>query len=599
LLVNLGFEKNYEGAIDFKFDFKTENNVLDIINKLSKFKIKDKAGDFIGSRMGRPEKAKLRKLIGSPNVLFPVGSEGGRLRSVNQAAEVGTVKSNFPFYYCEECKRETIYKLCEGCGKKTIEKYYCKLCAREIEGKKCSVHDLGTTFKDTRIDMKHYFNKAREALGLNRSEIQVLIKGVKGTSSGNHDIENLAKGMLRVKHNLCVNKDGTIRYDMTELPLSHFKPCEIEVGIEKLKELGYTKDCFGKELKEETQILELKPHDILLPCNVPCGDERADDVFINVAKFIDEMLVKLYKLPPFYNVKKREDLVGVLGVCMAPHNCAGAICRIIGFSKVQGLLASPYMHAAMRRDCDGDEAALMLLADVLINFSRKFLPAHRGGTQDAPLVLNGKIFAREVDDQILDFELVNNYPLDIYEKAEQRLHSSQVEIEMVKQRLKKDGDPYVNTGFTHDTTNFNQGATCSSYKTLPTMKDKVTAQMDLCVKLRSVDQGDVARLIIDRHLMRDLKGNLRKFSQQAFRCSSCNESYRRPPLAGKCGKCGGRIIFTIAYGSIVKYMEHALSLTRNYNVPDYIKQDLELTKKYIESIFGKDNEKQEDLKKWF
>jgi DNA polymerase II large subunit len=257
------------------------------------------------------------------------------------------------------------------------------------------------------------------------------------------------------------------------------------------------------------------------------------------------------------------------------------------------------MHAAMRRDCDGDEAAIMLLLDVLINFSREFLPSHRGGTQDAPLVLNGKVYAREVDDQILDFELVNSYPLELYEKAEQKLHSNEIKIEMVKQRLARGEDPYINTGFTHDTDNFNQGATCSSYKTLPTMQEKVGAQMDLCVKLRSVDHADVARLIIDRHFMRDLKGNLRKFSQQNFRCGHCNTIYRRPPLIGKCEQCGGKIIFTISYGSIVKYLEPALSLTRNYDVPAYIKQDLELTKKYIESIFGKETEKQEALGKWF
>jgi len=249
--------------------------------------------------------------------------------------------------------------------------------------------------------------------------------------------------------------------------------------------------------------------------------------------------------------------------------------------------------------CDGDEAALMLLLDVLINFSRKFLPSHRGGTQDAPLVLNGKIFANEVDDQILDFELVDDYPLELYEKAEKGAHSSEVTIEMVRQRLNQDKDPFINTGFTHNLIDFNEGSTCSSYKTLPSMKDKVEAQMKLCEKLRSVDQGDVARLIIDRHFMRDLKGNLRKFSQQNFRCSTCNSIYRRPPLTGKCEHCKGKLIYTIAYGSIIKYLEPALELVKNYNVPSYIVQDLELTKKYIESIFGKDTEKQEMLKKWF
>ena len=617
-ILNLGFNPDFIGDLGIDFDFKNVNEifeaigispeskledgakVLAIVNKLSKYQIRDKAGDFIGSRMGRPEKAKLRKLTGSPNVLFPVGEEGGRLRSVGVAVALGNVRADFPFNFCTKCNKETIYKTCEDCGEKTQEKYYCRMCGHEISEAKCKIHDQGQKFKNEKIDVKHYFDSALKKLGLMRVEVPELIKGVRGTSSENHDMEHLEKGILRAKYNLCVNKDGTIRYDMTELPISHFKPKEIEVGIDKLKELGYVKDCYGKELCDENQILELKPHDIILPCNHACGDERADDVFINVAKFLDELLVKFYGLQPFFNIKKREDIVGQLGVCMAPHNCAGVICRIIGFSKVQGLLASPYMHAAMRRDCDGDEAALMLLLDVLINFSRAFLPSHRGGTQDAPLVLNGKVYAKEVDDQILDFELVNSYPLELYEKAYKKLHSSEIKIEMVKQRIGRGEDPYVNTGFTHDSFNFNMGATCSSYKTLPTMHDKVKAQMELCTKLRSVDQGDVARLIIDRHFMKDLKGNLRKFSQQNFRCGKCNEIYRRPPLDGRCKKCGNpKLIFTISYGSIVKYLEPAIELVNNFNVPAYIKQDLELTKKYIESIFGKDTEKQESMEKWF
>ncbi len=1112
LLVNLGFEKDYSGELNVNYDFKNNDiiGVLEIINKVSKFKIKDKAGEFIGSRMGRPEKAKLRKLTGSPNVLFPVGEEGGRLRSVNTAEELGYVNGNFPFNYCLKCNKETIYNVCENCSEKTTLKYWCRRCGREISGSTCPVHDMGDRYKPMKLDLKHYFENARNKINYFRTDVPVLIKGVRGTSSANHDMENLVKGILRAKNNLCVNKDGTIRYDMTELPITHFKPREIEVSVEKLKELGYALDCYGKELISDEQILELKPHDILLPCNNLCGDEKADDVFINIAKFIDELLVKFYGLPAFYNIKGRDDLVGQLGVCMAPHNCAGVICRIIGFSKVQGLLASPYMHAAMRRDCvhpdtnfvyldkgliknekigdyverliekgnktkkidsfgterieidreiyalginplnkksikkkikyfirgkppekwvklktasgreqimtlrhkfvyldnknnlkvktasdirkgdriallknlnfnskevqefflpkflaenvplekqeeirivdansffkkcidkigekklrdildlnrsfnslqdwykivplnhvstlveknlirwdeiprnakirtifnnkkwdlnlkitgdlmwilgcyaaegycrqtktvsqiafrimdknqmrkltksvkfalglkvsfgedrtkiticnklvyylfkycfktgssaykkrvpdlvfnvyenlikcylsaffdgdgtivcgsrkfvcfysvsrelldgisllgckfglfgrfsrtkerslgrkvlerykelgkkpkkhvlnhlvysgkdfykivkildscnkrklklikgikhktvrerkikynhtlielekvgdifidivkevknfeeiknsycfevdwkteedknvlwgeqiinarcDGDEAAIMMLLDVLINFSRCFLPSHRGGTQDAPLVLNGRINAREVDDQILDFELVNSYPLELYEKAEAKIHSSQISIEMVKQRIGRGEDPYVNTGFTHDTINFNMGATCSSYKTLPTMQDKVRAQMELCTKLRSVEQGDVARLIIDRHFMRDLKGNLRKFSQQSFRCGKCNEIFRRPPLDGKCSHCGNpKLIYTISYGSIVKYLEPALELTRNFKVPPYIVQDLELTKKYIESIFGRDSEKQESMEKWF
>jgi DNA polymerase II large subunit len=284
---------------------------------------------------------------------------------------------------------------------------------------------------------------------------------------------------------------------------------------------------------------------------------------------------------------------------MAPHNCAGVICRIVGFADALGLYASPYMHAAIRRDCDGDEAAIMLLGDVLLNFSRKFLPSHRGGTQDAPLVLNAKIDPGEVDDQILDYEMVYEYPLELYRSACERVHSSQVKVPTVKSTLKEKKDAFVGIGFTHDTKDLNQGVKISSYKLLETMMDKVSHQMGLVEKIRAVDTSDTARLMIERHFIRDMRGNLRKFSMQQFRCVACNEILRRPPLSGKCPKCGGKIIFTIHEGGIKKYLEPMIELSKKYDLAPYLQQTIELVKGYIESIFGKECDRQEALEKWF
>ncbi len=577
-------------------------NVLEIINRVCEFEIKDKAGDFIGSRMGRPEKAKLRKLTGSPNVLFPVGNEGGRLRSMQTALAIGKVKSHFPFFYCEKCDKETIYRCCEICGAKTIKKFYFyNLKEKSFNKEHPASEKEGTPYYFQSLDVNHYFNNAVEKLGMKRDEIPLLIKGVRGTSSGEHTMEHLCKGILRAKYGLQVNKDGTIRVDGTELPLTAFKPKEIGVGIKRLKELGYTEDMYGKELVDENQVLELMPHDILLPISPESPDEKADEVFINVANFIDEELEKFYGLKKFYNLKTKEDLVGKLGVCMAPHNCAGVICRFIGFANVLGLMASPYMHAAIRRDCDGDEMAVMLLGDVLLNFSRKFLPSHRGGTQDAPLVLNSHIDAGEVDDQILDYEFVNgNYPLELYKKAEKRLHSSEIkEIKLCSEILKEGKDPFLGMGFTHGTFDFNEGVACSSYKTLPTMQDKVRHQMELVEKIRAVDTSDTARLILDRHFIRDMRGNLRNFSTQSFRCVGCNEIVRRPPLNGVCPVCRGKLIFTVHEGGIKKYLEPALDLAGKYDLSPYLKQNLELIKRYIDSIFGRELEKQKPLNEFF
>ncbi|VVB75871.1 DNA polymerase II large subunit [Candidatus Tiddalikarchaeum anstoanum] len=78
LLVNLGFDNGFKEIIG--------DNALDILNKISGLKLNDISGTFVGSRMGRPEKAKLRHMTGSPQGLFPVGDEGGRLRSFNAAS---------------------------------------------------------------------------------------------------------------------------------------------------------------------------------------------------------------------------------------------------------------------------------------------------------------------------------------------------------------------------------------------------------------------------------------------------------------------------------------------------------------------------------
>lgn len=604
LLLNLGIDisvlKKENSLSEFvdenKFDL--EKDVLEIINSVSEFVIKDKAGEFIGARMGRPEKAKLRKLIGSPNVLFPIGKEGGRLRSVQAACEVGNVRSSFPSYYCDKCKKETIYPTCENCGEESKKLFYCKECDKSSE-EPCKEHQ-NVCYSTIDLDIKHYLNKAIEKLNFQKSDVPLLIKGVRGTSSAEHCMENLCKGIARAKYNLQVNKDGTIRFDATELPVVSFKPKEIFVSVEKVRELGYDKDIYGNDLVDENQIVEIMPHDVILPCSPESNDERADDVFVRVCNFIDFLLVNFYKLPPIYNVKKREDLVGQIGVCMAPHNCAGVICRFIGFSSTLGIMASPYMHAAIRRDCDGDEAAIMLLGDVLINFSRKFLPSHRGGTQDAPLVLNGRIDAGEVDDQILDFELTSEYPLELYQLAEQKKHSSELKsIPNVRLFLKEGRDPFVGIGHTHETTNFNDGVLCSSYKFLETMQEKVDHQMRLVEKIRAVDTSDAARLIIDRHFLKDLKGNLRKFSMQGFRCVACNEIMRRPPLTGVCSKCGGKIIFTVNEGGIKKYLEPALNLAEKYHLSNYLKQNLQIIKDNIDSIFGKELEKQKSIAEYF
>jgi len=580
--------------VETKLEENHPKKNLFLINKISDIKIRDKSGVFIGTRMGRPEKAKMRKLTGSPHTLFPIGDEGGRLRSFQSAFENNKITAEFSIFYCEKCKKMVLFGVCETCSSKTKKKHYCKTCGL-IDEEKCK-HGQASPYLKQQIDIKNIFHNYLKKLKI--KTYPDLIKGVRGTSNKEHIPEHFIKGVIRAKHDICVNKDGTIRYDMTQLPMTHFKPSEIGADIEKLKELGYTKDTFGKELENEEQVVELLPQDIVLPSCNESPEHGADKILLKVSFFIDDLLKEVYGLDTFYNFQSEKDLLGSLVAVIAPHTSAAIVGRIVGFSKTQGLFAHPMFHAATRRDCDGDEASVILLMDALLNFSKKYLPATRGSTQDAPLVLTSKLVPSEVDDMAFDVDIAKRYPLEFYEACESFKQPKEVEIEQFGKRLDTD-EQYYNFGFTHPITNINSGARCSAYKILPSMEEKLRGQMELADKIRAVDESDVARLVIEKHLIRDIRGNLRKFSMQQFRCSTCNEKYRRPPLVGKCLKCKGKIIFTISEGSIVKYLEPAISLAEKYNLPSYLKQNLELTKRNLESIFGKEKEKQEGLGRWF
>lgn len=595
--LNLHKKENFEAIETIISNYQEEDSALNLVNAISQIKIKDKAGTFIGARMGRPEKAKMRKLTGSPHVLFPVSKEGGRLRSFQSVLDLGGfVNAQFPKRRCVNCNIETPYQRCELCGEKTKPIIPEKTTNKNYQGK---TPDRGVE-KDSCVDyykvnVKRIFSQCLKKM---RTSIYPdLIKGVRGTVNETHIPENLMKGILRAKNNIHVNKDGTVRYDASEITLTHFKPKEVQVSFKKLKELGYTKDIYGVDLESDEQVLELKCQDVVLPCCPTSPDEPADEIFLRVCKFIDELLIHLYDEKPLFNFSERKDLVGQLIIGLAPHTSAGTLGRIIGFSKTQGFLAHPYFHAAMRRDCDGDEACFVLLIDAFLNFSRSFLPKSRGSTMDAPIVLTSVLKPTEVDDMAFKVDVVDKYPLELYVAAENFQNPWEVSIKQIQDVLNTKSQ-FEGMLFTHNTNDINEGVGCSAYKLLPSMAEKIEGQMLIAEQVRACDETGVAQLVINKHFIRDIKGNLRKFSQQQFRCVACNEKYRRPPLKGTCSKCGGKIIFTISQGSVIKYLQPSLDLAHKYNVSLYLKQDLELTKRRIDSVFGKDLEKQEALGKW-
>jgi DNA polymerase II large subunit len=575
-----------------------EDDVLKLVRKLSGLDVRAKAPTRIGARMGRPEKAKERRMSPPPHLLFPLGHTGGKTRdiknSINHLSSYNAVKGEIfvelPLRICNECEKESIWLKCD-CGGLTEQFYFCQRCRTKINSEfcpKCGEETKG--YVRRKVNIRELYERTLQ--NLEERDTFETIKGVIGLTSRNKVPERIEKGILRAKHDVCVFKDGTIRYDMTDIPITHFKPSEIGTSIDKLRKLGYAFDWRGNELKNDS-IIELKPQDIILAKN-------AAEYLVRVAKFVDDLLTKFYRMEPFYNVEKPEDLIGHLVIGLAPHTSAGVLGRIIGIANVLAGYAHPYFHAAKRRNCDGDEDCVMLLLDGLLNFSRHYLPDKRGGKMDAPLVLTAIVDPEEVDHEVHNMDIVEKYPLEFYHATLRQAHPKEFVgvIERVEDRLHSDMR-YYGLRFTHDTNSIAAGVRESAYKSLTTMYEKVQAQMKLAEKIAAVDEHDVAERVITTHFLPDIIGNLRAFSRQEFRCVNCNEKYRRIPLAGKCVRCGGKLTLSVHGGSIKKYLDISKRLSELYRVTEYTKQRLKLVDFEIQSLFESDMNKQVRISDFF
>jgi DNA polymerase II large subunit len=1038
-----------------RLEREEERDVMLLLQKVSGFPVRKKAPTWVGSKMGRPEKAKPREMDPPPHLLFPVGQAGGPTRSILKAASSKEgLRVELANLKCPSCGTVGLTRKCPNCGERTEFVKACPKCGRPTLRGRCQTCGVREEFFSERmLDLKGMLEEAERRLG---EKAPPELKGVKGMSSAYKVPEPLEKGILRAKHELRVFKDGTVRFDATNLPLTHFTPREVGVSVERLRELGYTRDYLGEPLEREDQLVELRVQDVIL-----C--EEGARYLLRAARFVDELLEKFYGLPPYYRAKRKEDLLGHLVVGLSPHTSVGMVGRIVGFTKANVGYAHPYFHAAKRRDCfasetvvplliegkgwrivrlgdfvedlirrsnpeltefgdlvvrtrgiytlaldrdlkyklrpvvafskhpaqdhlvrleaggrtllvsglhpildrrlerveahrasrlllparieipeedvaridlldfaeerstvvvgvrgalekfwrergltkerglkaaaqltgrswrtlrnylythrgmpldvlralgvpipkgvllkqartrrafprfirvdrrflrllglyvaeghlgrnrvnfavrdrararelkrmiercfglsptlsgntltissriihdlfeglgaggraaskrvppfvlslplekvgyflqgyfegnggvhgeggvevctsasemlvrdleflllrfgipcviqreerthlgaersrpgkgrgprpvtyklrihgaasefrrriglmgreknpkvrgillesgaggpetrflggevlesparreivrepqplysftveglhnaiasgfsvgqcDGDEDAVMLLLDALLNFSRKFLPATRGGFMDAPLVLNVRIDPAEVDKEVHNMDIMFRYPLEFYEATLRGAHPTEVLplMEIVEKRLGKEGQ-YEGLAFNVHTSDLALGPLTSTYSTLESMEEKVTAQLTLARKIRAVDERDVAERVIEHHLIPDLKGNLRKFSTQQFRCTGCNTKYRRLPLLGRCLECGGNLVLTVPRGGVEKYLRTAMRVAEEFGVSEYTKQRLKLMESDIKSVFESDAEKQTSL----
>ena len=252
-------------------------------------------------------------------------------------------------------------------------------------------------------------------------------------------------------------------------------------------------------------------------------------------------------------------------------------------------------------NCDGDEDAILLMMDGLLNFSRKYLPDMTGArTMDAPLILSTVLNADEIDDEAWAIETVDEYPLSFYEESQEYVKPWEMETDIqIGEDIVHSDEPYRHD-YTHETSSVEDGPNQSEYVTLDEMSEKTSAQLGLGEKLKAVDEDAVAELLLQKHFLPDIRGNLRAFSGQEMRCVDCNEKYRRVPMtsqtiapSGKstaeCPECGGKILLTISEGTIKKYMQPSKEIIDEYEITPYLRQQVIMLNKTLQSLFGKSN----------
>jgi DNA polymerase II large subunit len=575
------------------------DNAVTAVNEVAPFAVRERAPTRIGNRMGRPEKSEERELSPAVHTLFPIGEAGGSQRDVAAAAKhaddmestPGLVEAQVGRRECGDCGEHTFKCKCPECGGNTFAHFECPSCDSVVEldesGRAiCDRCEIEATPVESRvIDVNEEFRSALQSVGERENAFDTL-KGVKGLSSSYKTPEPIEKGVLRAKHDVSAFKDGTVRYDMTDLPVTSVRPSELDVTADHFRSLGYEEDVHGDSLRHDDQLVELKVQDIVL-------SDGAAEHLLQTADFVDDLLEQYYGLEPFYELNERDDLVGELVFGMAPHTSAAVVGRIVGFTSAAVGYAHPYFHASKRRNCDGDEDCVMLLMDGLLNFSKEFLPDQRGGRMDAPLVMSSRIDPSEIDDEAHNVDIVREYPREFYEATREMADPGEVEdlLTIAEETLGTDRE-YAGFDHTHDTSNIALGPDLSAYKTLGSMMDKMDAQLELARKLRSVDETDVAERVIEYHFLPDLIGNLRAFSRQETRCLDCGEKYRRMPLTEECRKCGGQVNLTVHQGSVNKYMETAIQVAEKYDCREYTKQRLDIMDRRLESIFENDKNKQ-------
>ena len=210
----------------FESLFDEKKPILELLTAISGMRIMAKAPTYIGSRMGRPEKARERRMAKSVNVLFPVGFGVDKNSSISRVynklkarneREGKGIEVEIARMRCRVCGNITHSTGC-FCGGYAILERVCHKCGRPTKKELCpNCNGKTENWEKRSVDVIRLFERAAERCGVPVAEVAD-VKGVDGLFSSSKIPEAIEKGMLRAKHKVWVFRDGTCRFDATDVP---------------------------------------------------------------------------------------------------------------------------------------------------------------------------------------------------------------------------------------------------------------------------------------------------------------------------------------------------------------------------------------------
>jgi DNA polymerase II large subunit len=527
-------------------------SVWDILVNESKLKFGKKGSFYIGCRLASVEAAAVSKIGTGIHLVYST-------KHINQNVQVlqkisGSLqKVHASAMICPQCNTISVQLYCIEC--KVRNRLYNE---DKIEGDHNFQHDLLCAAKTIKVAPTTYD-----------------IKVTKELDRANY-WEPFEKGLMRAKYDLSVFKDGVIKMSISNIALTHFKPIELNLTVNNVLNLGYTHDEKGEPITNVHQIIQLKIQDIILP-------SKFANYLLLITKFIDELLINYYKEESFYKYHKTEDLIGLNMATIAPHIMNGTCCRLIGFLPHNAYYSHPLLIAGRRRNADGDKDTVSVLSDVLLNYSTLLLKEGNGRYMNVYEILSTKIFVSSVDKEVTNMDIVDKYPSHWYESK--NIFGLNETIKNVG-TIKDGEENLVSYNYSTNTDFISMPSAYNAYKELNTLEEKIDSQIELALKISSVDSSHVLCKVIDGHLLKDLIGNTRKFLRQSMRCTKCNIVYEICPLSGNCKKCKNMVNFTVHPNSVIKYIPLLDKYSKKYKflITPYIASAITVSIKEAEEI---------------